>query len=196
MSNASVSPDPLERVCSLVGRFLYHFGRVEQKIDQAVIKLLDIDERAAPAVTGGIDFAKKVNLVRACAYEQASSDTDKEFSERTCSQVFAINTDRQIVAHCSFEPTSSGGVQFRKTVNRDGRVRIIDPHWGETEFGEKYAAMRDLESRLDNLIQRIRPTEIPFGWSTPWQDVYHRRSSAGVLAAATAGGDWPPNGNS
>ena len=35
--------DPLEAACSLVGRFQYHFGRVEQKIDRAVIKLLDLD---------------------------------------------------------------------------------------------------------------------------------------------------------
>ena len=62
MSNASPPPDPLERAWSLVGRFLYHFGRVEQKIDQAIIKLLDIDEKVAPAVTGGIDFFKKVDL--------------------------------------------------------------------------------------------------------------------------------------
>jgi hypothetical protein len=32
---------PIETACSLVGRFQYHFGRVEQKIDQAVIKLDD-----------------------------------------------------------------------------------------------------------------------------------------------------------
>jgi hypothetical protein len=51
-------PDPLEVACSLVGRFQYHFGRVEQKIDQAVIKLLDLDDKAGPIVTGGIDFAK------------------------------------------------------------------------------------------------------------------------------------------
>jgi hypothetical protein len=37
---------PLETACSLVGRFQYHFGRVEQKIDQAVIKLLDLDDKA------------------------------------------------------------------------------------------------------------------------------------------------------
>jgi hypothetical protein len=33
--------EPLEAACALVGRFQYHFGRVEQKIDQAVIKLLE-----------------------------------------------------------------------------------------------------------------------------------------------------------
>jgi len=34
--------DPLEAACLLVGRFMYHFGLVEQKIDQAVIKLLSV----------------------------------------------------------------------------------------------------------------------------------------------------------
>lgn len=99
MSNASPPPDPLERPCYLVGRFLYHFGRVEQKIDQAIIKLLNIDEKAAPAVTGGIDFAKKVNLVEICAKQQANNPGDEQFAENTCNKVFDINRDRQIVAH-------------------------------------------------------------------------------------------------
>jgi hypothetical protein len=45
MSNNSDKQDPLAHACELVGRFLYHFGRVERKIDQAVIKLLDLSER-------------------------------------------------------------------------------------------------------------------------------------------------------
>ena len=176
-----------------MGRFLYHFGRVEQKIDQAVIKLLDIDERAAPVVTGGIDFVKKVNLVRTCAYEQSSNATDREFGETTCKRVLTVNDARQIIAHASFEPASSGGVQFRRTVSKEGRVRIMDPCWDEQNFGKEYAAMRELESQLDSLIQRIKPTEIPFGWFVPWQDVHHRSSSVGVHAAAMSGGNWPPN---
>jgi hypothetical protein len=47
---------------AIVGRFLYHFSRVEQKIDQAIIKLLAIDEKVAPAVTGGIDFSGRSTL--------------------------------------------------------------------------------------------------------------------------------------
>ncbi len=195
MSNASVSPDPLERACSLVGRFLYHFARIEQKIDQAIIKLLDLDDRASPAVTGGIDFSKKANLVRTCANEQASNDTDKEFADETCRRVFKVNDARQTVAHSAFEPAPGGGVQFKRTVSKEGRVKILDPHWDEERFGREYAAMRVLESRLDGLIQRIRPTEIPFGWSSDFQHIYHRSSSAGRLAAATAGGNWPPNTN-
>ncbi len=196
MSNASASPVPLERACALVGRFLYHFGRIEQKIDQAIIKLLDVDDRGAPVITGSIDFAKKADIVRTCANRQASNDTDKEFAEATCSRVFAVSLDRIIVAHSAFEPDPSGGVQFKRTVSRDGRVRILDPHWGEGKFGSAFAEMTELEARLDNLIQRIRPTEIPlepFGWSVNFQDVYHRSGSAiGRHTAAVAGGNWPP----
>ncbi len=123
--------DPLEKACSLVGRFQYHFGRLEQKIDQAVIKLLDLDERTAQIVTGSVDFAKKLNFVRTSAREQATTEEDKGFADYTCNNVFEINTTRQTVIHSSFEPTSDGSVQFRRTVAKDGRVRIDDPVWGE-----------------------------------------------------------------
>src|SRR5215813_5009284 len=83
--------DPLEAACSLVGRFQYHFGRVEQKIDQAVIKLLSLDEKAAPIVTGSIAFASKLNLVRTSAYQQTVNDKDKQFADDTCNGVFKIN---------------------------------------------------------------------------------------------------------
>src|SRR5258708_21171724 len=117
--------DPLEAACALVGRFQYHFGRVEQKIDQAVIKLLDLDEKAGPIVTGSVDFAKKVNFVRTSAYEQAGNENDKQFAEKTCTDVFDINNVRQIAIHSSFEPAQDGSVQFRRTVARDGRIRLM-----------------------------------------------------------------------
>jgi hypothetical protein len=59
--------DPLESACLLVGRFMYRFAHIEKKIDQAVIKLLSLDEKTAPMVAS-IDFAKKLDdLVRASA---------------------------------------------------------------------------------------------------------------------------------
>jgi len=108
--------DPLEAACSLVGRFQYHFGRVEQKIDQAVIKLLDLDDKAGPIVTGSVAFASKLNFVRTSAYEQAGNNKDKQCADDTCNDVFKINNDRQIVIHSSFEPAPSGW----RTIQEDG----------------------------------------------------------------------------
>src|SRR5262245_24490128 len=130
--------DPLEAACSLVGRFQYHFGRVELKIDQALIKLLDLDDKAGPIVTGSVDFAKKVNFVRTSSFQQAVNDKDKRFADNTCNEVFGINNVRQIVVHSSFEPAQDGGVQFRRTVARDGTVRVDNSVWSDKEFSKHY----------------------------------------------------------
>jgi len=161
--------DLLEAACSLVGRFQYHFGRVEQKIDQAVIKLLDLDDNAGPVVTGSVAFASKVNFVRTSAYQQAGNDDDKEFAEKTCNDVFEINNVRQIVIHSSFEPADAGGVQFKRTVAKDGRIRVDDQLWNNEKFSKHYAKMTSLEADLDKLIALIKPVkQVPFDWYVPW----------------------------
>jgi hypothetical protein len=169
--------DPLEAACLLVGRFQYHFGRIEQKIDEAVIKLLDLDAKAAPIVTGSVDFAKKVNFVRTAAYQQAGNEKDKQFTERTCKDVFDINNPvRQIVIHSSFEPATHGGVQFKRTVATGGRVQVDVQVWDDEKFSKHYSKMRELETELDKLIKLIKPVkQVPFDWYAPWQNTYHRR---------------------
>jgi hypothetical protein len=179
--------DPLEAACSLVGRFQYHFGRVEQKIDQAVIKLLDLDDKAGPIVTGSVDFAKKVNFVRTSAFEQTRNDNDKQFADNTCDKVFKINNVRQIVIHSSFEPAHEGSVQFKRTVARDGRVCVDDQVWNDKEFSKHCSTMSELETALDKLIELIKPVkQVPFDWYTPWQS-YHRSTP---LAAHAAVSGW------
>jgi hypothetical protein len=164
----------LEAACSLVGQFQYHFGRVEQKIDRAVIKLLDLDEKAGPIVTGSVDFAKKVNFVRTSAYQQAGNEKDKQFADETCDEVFKINDVRQIVIHSSFEPAQDGSVQFKRTVAKDGTVRVYDQVWDDKVFSKHYSTMSELETKLDQLIGLIKAVkQVPFDWYVPLQS-YHR----------------------
>jgi hypothetical protein len=178
--------DPLEAACSLVGRFQYHFGRIEQNIDQAVIKLLDLDDKAGLIVTGSVDFAKKLNFVRTAAYQQAGNDKDKEFAKKTCDDVFEINNPiRQIVIHSSFEPASDGGVQFKRTVARDGSVKLLDQVWDDKKFSKHYEKMKELETALDKLIQLIKPVEVPnFGWFMPLSDMTYRNTPLPLRVAA------------
>jgi hypothetical protein len=175
--------DPLEQACALVGRFQYYFARVEQKIDQAVIKLFDLDEKAGAIVTGSVDFAKKLNFVETSADQQAANDVDRRFGKDTCDDVFAVNTARQIVIHSSFEPALNGRVQFKRTVASHGRVRVDDPVWDETKFSDYYEKMIRLEADLNSLILLIKPLP-PFGWYVPFQDMYHRSSSGIARTAA------------
>jgi hypothetical protein len=95
------------------------------------------------------------------------SDKDKQFAEKTCDDVFAVNVVRQIVIHSSFEP-HDGGVQFKRTVARDGRVRVDDQVWNGEKFSEHYSTMRNLETELDRLIEVIKPVE-PLDWFMAWE---------------------------
>src|SRR5262249_2046841 len=126
MSNTE--PSPLDQACSLVGRFFYSFARVEQKIDQAVIKLSDLVEKVAPIVAG-LDFGRKVDLVRSSAKAQLTETKDQQFAIKTCNKVHELNMDRRMIAHSSFEPTPEGNVQFRKIVTKDGKVVNVAEPW-------------------------------------------------------------------
>ncbi len=95
------------------------------------------------------------------------NDKDKELAEKTCDDVFAVNNVRQTVIHSSFEP-HDGGVQFKRTVARDGRVRVDDQVWDDKEFSKHYSEMRKLEADLSKLIELIKP--VPFDWYMPWQN--------------------------
>ena len=104
MSIPENAVDPLERACALVGRFQYHFG-LEQKIDEAVIKLLDLDEKAGQIVIGSLDFFKKTNLVRTSALQQLVDERDKEFAEDTCTGLAkSIQRGRMLFTHPSSLP--------------------------------------------------------------------------------------------
>jgi hypothetical protein len=166
VAEESKPEDKLARACRLVGLFQYHFARIEQKIDQGVIKLLDLDDKAGPIVTGSVDFARKVNFVRTAASQQARNEKDRKFGEDTCKGVFDINDDRQIVIHSSFEPAPNGGVQFKRTVAKDGRVRAYDEVWREKKFDDQYTKMKKLAVDLAKLIAVIKPvaTVGPIHW--------------------------------
>jgi hypothetical protein len=151
--------NPLERACALVDRFQYRFGRLEQKINEAVVKLLDPDEKAGLIVTGNVDFARKVGFVRTWAATPGTDDAAKKLAEGTCSRVFKINDERQLVIHSSFEPTSHGKVQFRR-ITKDGKV-LVDPDepWDEPRFAKSYSEMQALEDKLNSLMPVQFPTK-------------------------------------
>jgi hypothetical protein len=186
--------DALEEACALVGRFQYYFARIEEKIDHGVIKLLGLDEKAGAIVTGGVDFAKKLNLVRTSAYEQAANKKDQQFADVTCDDVFKVNTTRQSVIHSSFEPAPGGGVQFKRTDARGGRLRVQAQVWDDKKFSESYEEMRRLEADLNKLILLIKPLP-PMDWFTALSQPIYARPRVLPTNERVIGPPWPPAGH-
>ncbi len=94
----------LSRACELVGRFLYHFSRVEMQLNEAIIKLFKLDPEAGAIITANIEFFKKLYIVQcAVSYQESKSTSPIANVEKIFNRIASENQARQIVAHSAFE---------------------------------------------------------------------------------------------
>jgi hypothetical protein len=159
MPDADPQVDPIARACELVGRFAYHFSRLEEQLNSAIIRLFKLDETTADIITANIDFARKLNIVQSALNEQnASRERERVRKEikKTFADISTVNMDRQIAAHSAFETHEMGGVQFKRTVAR-GHLNRMDPHWSEAKFQSEFEKMERLERALESLLRKIKP---------------------------------------
>jgi len=162
-SETSALDDPLSAACELVGRFLYHFAAVEQRIDAAVAKLFELTDDGADILTANIDFSRKINLIETMVHLQAS-DKAPEWQKNATSLLNAIKGKndpcRQIVAHSSFEPAENNSVRFKRTVAR-GKLQRNETVWTKTMFDNHFADMDKYAIQLDGLIADLQPFRGP-----------------------------------
>jgi hypothetical protein len=149
-----VAEDDLSKVCAKVGRFLHEFALVEQEISNGIVQILDLKGDAADVVANSIDFFRKANLLQTVALEIAP-ETEKNSIGKLFSAVAEENSDRILMAHSVFEPAANEGVQFRRTVAKDGRVKKSDPLWTKQDFENSYKRLRDIQEKLIELCPRL-----------------------------------------
>ena len=67
------------------------------------------------------------------------------------------NNDRILMAHSVFEPAANEGVQFWRTIAKDGKVSKPDPLWTKQRFDESYKRLHDIREKLTKLRPRLTP---------------------------------------
>ena len=119
-------------------------------------------------------FARKLNIVKSAANEQ-NANPEQEWLRKsikeTFGKLFAVNMERQIVAHGAFEPHEIGGVQFKRTVAR-GQLNRVNPHWSEDKFEKEFSAMQELQRELENILRHIKPYTPSLDFSDPRNSMY------------------------
>jgi hypothetical protein len=152
--------DPLTRACELVGRFLYHFSRVEEQLDEAITKLFKLNLETAKIVTVNIDFNRKRYIVHSAVNHQNSkalkpiADVDATFND-ICKE----NNARQVVAHSAFEADASDGVKFERIVAKK-ELKSVILHWTENDFRSHFEALGRLEAKLVEIVNKLEPDRI------------------------------------
>src|SRR6478672_10650420 len=92
--------EPLTRACELVGRFFYHFGRVELQLDEAITRLFKLDNKNALNLTANIDFIRKAYIVHTALGLQAEAGKPVSVDvKKTFSAIRGLTDDRNTVAH-------------------------------------------------------------------------------------------------
>jgi hypothetical protein len=150
----SETNDPLARACELVGRFFYHFSRMELQLDTAIAKLFKLDPLYAPIVTANMNFVKKVDAVQ-CALSQGKFTID---SEATIKAIMDINNKRVVIAHSTFEPEGNGVTFTRITANKELKAEPCS--WNEMEFQVFFQRLESLESDLKKIIPELQPEKV------------------------------------
>ena len=123
-------------------------------MNERIVDILQLKDDAADVVAHSLDFFKKFNLLKTVAIGQTPPD-EKKRVEDIFSGIAKQNDSRTMVAHCRFEPAAKGSVQFRRTVARDGKVKIDDPLWTPEKFAEEFEKLDDLRAKLAG---ELKPT--------------------------------------
>jgi hypothetical protein len=114
---SSEKRDPLSAACELVGRFQYHFSKIEAALNQGVARVLDLNDTTKDIVCANLDFIKKIAIVKTAVTVQFV-DTDGSLSDILDRAAGINNPDRQIVIHSTFEPFGKDGVRFIRLPRR------------------------------------------------------------------------------
>jgi len=149
----SETNDPLARVCELVGRFFYHFSRMELQLDTAIAKLFKLDPLYAPIVTANMSFMNKVYALRS-ALTQLGIDADA-----TIKDIITINDQQRVViAHGAFEPEQNGVTFTRVTAKKE--LKAEPCNLKEAEFQAFFQKLEQLEGDLKKIIPELEPEKV------------------------------------
>jgi len=155
----SEDDERLGAACELVGRFLFHFSKVELELNLTIAKLFEMKEDSAEIIAANIDFNRKLYLLSSIVDLQAAdkSPSWKESAETLISDIRAINNPpRQIVAHSSFEAgPQDNSVRFQRVVARE-TLKREEPVWTKETFDGYFSKMTSCERRLQILRGDLR----------------------------------------
>jgi hypothetical protein len=147
-------PDPLSVACERVGRWLWHFAHIERTLGEGIIRFYRLQGVAGEILAANLDFSRKVNIVQTMAVKNEGDPV--KTVDALCSEIRAINDERQIVAHTLFEPATNGSVRFRRaTAKRRVKMDLAEWTWTPARFASDYIKMSRINTELQALVDLL-----------------------------------------
>jgi hypothetical protein len=162
--------DPLRVACELVGRFQYHFSKIEKALDAGIAKVFSLNDGASTVLVANIDFKKKVDVIKAMATLQFRDDGSLD---KLLSEILGINSPhRQTVIHSTFEPHDAGAVKFERVTTNSGKLKVDNSIWTAEDFAKHFSMMERVAADLNKVIAELKPYEPSLDFSDARNSTY------------------------
>jgi hypothetical protein len=162
--------DPLDVACELVGRFQYHFSKIEAAMNLGIAKVLDLNDSAKDIVCANLDFMKKITIIKAAIASQFV-DRDNSVGAILDRAAGINNPDRLTVIHSTFEPQGDG-VRFVRIITRSGQLTRQIQDWNRTRFANIFGRMEVLAGELERVVADLKPYKPSLDFSDPRNSMY------------------------
>jgi hypothetical protein len=170
-----MASNDLDRACAQVGLFMHYFANLEDQIDDALAKLLELKPDTANWVHYNMAFSKRFSFVFNVTLDQITDPTDRKGVEEILQKVGPCNTDRNLLAHSRFEPFKDG-VKFMPV--KKGQKSTAIPPWSNQDFETKCANMKGLVKQLKDVVAKVKPAK---GYMMAFEPGDYARMSGGEV---------------
>jgi hypothetical protein len=162
--------DPFDVACQLVGRFQYHFSKIEAAMNLGVAKVLDLNDHARDIVCANLDFVKKLNIIKtAVAIQFVDKGGDVDVLLNRAAGI--NNPDRQTVIHSTFEPHGDG-VRFIRIITKNGQLERQTKDWDSGHFKSVFGRMESIAVELERVVGELKPYKPSLDFSDPRNSMY------------------------
>ena len=161
--------DPLSVACELVGRFQYHFSKIEKALDAGITKVFSLNDGASTVLVANIDFKKKADVVKAMAALQFKDDGSLD---KLLSEILGNSPHRQTVIHSTFEPHDAGAVKFVRVTTNSGKLKVDDTIWTAEDFAKHFSKMERVAADLNKVIAELKPYDPSLDFSDARNSTY------------------------
>lgn len=148
------SLDPHVRAFALYGMYMGHFNLMENGLNEALVKTINVDRLRGIILTRNITFADKIYIMK-CLVAMAFDKADRESHVSLLNRAKNCSEDRNMVAHSLFGPSpTSDGVEFF-VVQARSELRFPTEDWSVNDVFSRVEDVRKIDNDLRRLAKEI-----------------------------------------
>jgi hypothetical protein len=137
--------DPETASLALVGRFLKRVCDLEERLNEAIASILEIDDNKRFILCANIHFREKICILRSFVNNSNLTGSDKEKFNIELTKIGNLYDRRNTLAHQHFRPAQNGDGVIFSIVHAKGGAAPLETPWTKKTFN-------DDDTELDGML--------------------------------------------